>query len=251
MDTPLVLGLVLGLAAFGTAVLSATLGMAGGLVLMGVYAAVLPVPEAMVLHGVTQFVANGGRAWLLRRHVDLAGCGAYALGAVLAWFALRAVAFVPDAATVYLGLGLVPFVALLVPGGRWLDFGWRPAAAACGVLVAGTQMLFGVAGPLLDVFFVRTRLDRHAIVATKALTQTMSHVLKVTYFLPALTSDGPVGLGPAAGVAVVAAIVGTRVGNRLLERISDEGFRRATRWLVLGIGAVYLVRGGWMLGAGG
>lgn len=238
--------LLLGFAAFGTAVLSATIGMAGGLVLMGVYTAVLPVPEAMVLHGVTQLVANGGRAFLLRRHVDTPGVWAYAGGAVLAWAALRAVAYVPDAATVYLGLGLVPFVARALPAGRWLDFAWRPAAALCGVLVAGTQMLFGVAGPLLDVFFVRTELDRHAVVATKGLTQVLSHALKVAVFLPALGA-APETLGRDALVTVLAALVGTRVGNHLLDRMSDQGFRTVTRRVVLAIGAAYLARGGWMV----
>ena len=40
----------------------------------------------------------------------------------------------------------------------------------------------GVAGPLLDIFFVRTALTRHAIVATKAATQVFSHLMKIMVY---------------------------------------------------------------------
>jgi uncharacterized membrane protein YfcA len=239
MDPLLPLLLVAG---FGTAALSATFGMAGGLVLMGVYTLLLPVPQAMVLHGVTQLVANGGRAWLLRGHVGWAGVGWYGLGALVAWVALRAVAWVPDPAMVFLGLGALPFVALALPAGPALDFGHRRGAALAGLSVGGTQMLLGVAGPLLDLFFVRTAMLRREVVATKAVTQTLSHSLKIALFLPLL--GGSAGaLVPAATASVGAALVGTWVGGQLLERIGEDTFRRWTRRLVLAVGAVYLVRG--------
>lgn len=257
VDAPLLVALTL--AAFGTATLSATFGMAGGLILMGVYTALLPVPQAMVLHGVTQLVANGGRAWLLRGHVRVDGVRFYLLGAAVAWVALRSVAWVPDEATVYLGIGATPFVALLLPPWRVLDFARRSGATLCGLLVAGTQLAFGVAGPLLDVFFVRTQLLRREVVATKALTQSLSHTLKITYFAPLLvvatTSIGGTaevgpgtasplpGLALAGAVTVVGAFAGTHVGGRLLERIGEDTFRRWTRRLVLAIGAIFLVRG--------
>jgi hypothetical protein len=43
--------------------------MAGGLVLVGVLLALLPLPEAMALHAVTQMASNGWRGWLWRAHV--------------------------------------------------------------------------------------------------------------------------------------------------------------------------------------
>ncbi len=80
---------LLTLAAFGTAVLSATFGMAGGLVLMGVYTAVLPVEAAMVLHGLTQLLANGLRAVVHVRKVAWPGVAVYAAGGAAAWLLLR------------------------------------------------------------------------------------------------------------------------------------------------------------------
>ena len=52
-----------------TAFLSGIFGMAGGLILMGVLLALMPVPAAMMLHGVTQLASNGWRAFLWRDHI--------------------------------------------------------------------------------------------------------------------------------------------------------------------------------------
>lgn len=243
--------LALGGAAVGTAALSATFGMAGGLVLMGIYTALLPVPEAMVLHGVTQLVSNGGRAWLLRTHVQRGGIGAYLAGAGVAWLALRGVAWSPSELAVCFGLGALPFVALAAPESAALDFARRRGAALCGALVSAAQIAFGVAGPLLDLFFVRTTLLRREVVATKAVTQALSHTLKVAYFAPALLVGAGGGAGgadldalaTAAAVSVAGALVGTRLGGRLLDRLGEDTFRRWTRRLVLAIGAGFLARG--------
>ena len=51
--------LIILLATIATAMLSAVFGMAGGLILMGVLAALLPVASAMVVHGAVQSVSNG------------------------------------------------------------------------------------------------------------------------------------------------------------------------------------------------
>jgi uncharacterized membrane protein YfcA len=223
--------------------LSATFGMAGGLLLMGLYTMVLPVPEAMVLHGLTQLVSNGGRAWLLRGHVHRGGVGGYVAGALVAWGVMRSIHFVPGEATVYLGIGAIPFVAALLPPNPVFDFARRGGAVVCGALVVGTQMAFGVAGPLLDVFFVRTSLLRREVVATKATTQTLSHALKIAYFAPLLAGHTEARLPMMAVATMVAAVAGTRAGGLALERMGEDTFRRWTRRLVLLIGAGYLAKG--------
>ena len=52
-----------------TALLSGVFGMAGGLILVGVLLVVMPLPQAMVLHAVTQMASNGWRALLWRQHI--------------------------------------------------------------------------------------------------------------------------------------------------------------------------------------
>jgi len=70
--------------AFVTATLSGVFGMAGGLVLMGALALVLPVQAAFVTHGLLQLVANGWRAVLHRTFVRWDIVGWYALASLVA-----------------------------------------------------------------------------------------------------------------------------------------------------------------------
>ena len=65
--------------AFFSAALSATVGMAGGLLLMGLLGALLPVGTAMALHGLIQLLSNGVRAGLLRQHISAGPVLAYAV----------------------------------------------------------------------------------------------------------------------------------------------------------------------------
>ena len=63
------LALSLSLLMICTSLLSGVFGMAGGLILVGVLLVVMPLPQAMVLHAVTQMASNGWRALLWRQHI--------------------------------------------------------------------------------------------------------------------------------------------------------------------------------------
>ncbi len=231
-------------AAFVTATLSGVFGMAGGLVLMGALALVLPVQAAFVTHGLLQLVANGWRAALHRRHVRWDIVGWYALASLVAAVLVSLASLVPSKPLLYLFLGLVPWLTWLPR--RWLSLdAARPEQAVLsGLLVTGLNLAAGVAGPLLDIFFVRTELSRHAIVATKAATQVFSHLAKIVVYGAPLAATAESGLPPAwvFAVAIPLSILGTVVGGRILERMTDMDFRRWTRWIVTGIGLVYLIQ---------
>jgi len=58
------LALTLAAAVLSTSFVSGIFGMAGGMILMGILLAIMPLAAAMVLHGLTQMAANGWRARL-------------------------------------------------------------------------------------------------------------------------------------------------------------------------------------------
>src|SRR6185369_1955157 len=66
-----------------TSFISGILGMAGGMIFMGILLALLPVPAAMVLHGISQLAANGWRAILLRDRVEWRVVSRFAAGALV------------------------------------------------------------------------------------------------------------------------------------------------------------------------
>jgi uncharacterized membrane protein YfcA len=237
-------------ATVATSLLSGVLGMAGGTLLMAVMAWLLPVGAAMVLHGLAQATANGWRAWLNRRGVDLKVLKGWLAGALACLLIFAGLEVTPPPALVYLLLGLMPIAARLVPRFR-LDITRPEQAMACGFLVTVLQLLSGVSGPLLDMFFVETRLGRHAVVGTKAVTQTAAHLLKLLYFGVLLDDLGSPDL-PAwlLATVVAAAILGTSLGKRVLDGLTDERFRALSRAVILAIGLGCLGRSAWLMAAG-
>lgn len=244
------LAVVIAVLAFATAAISGVFGMAGGLLLLGALGFLMSVPEAMALHGLIQAASNGSRAAFLVRHVRWRILGLYAIGSIVAGAALAGVAFTPNKTALYILLGLVPLLAWVPKERLNVDAGKPVQAVLCGLLVTGLNIAAGVAGPLLDVFFVRSTLGRREVVATKAATQVIAHGVKIAYYGLALLATAPGRMSEVGMLFLLSlpfTLAGTWAGSRLLERFSDDGFRRWTRRLVTAIGAAYLIRGGMLL----
>ncbi len=243
MTTSLLLYALLAFSTLVTSFISGILGMAGGMILLGILLAVLPLPAAMMLHGISQLASNAGRAFMLRREVDWRVLRGYAAGAGIALALFAATHVVVGKAAALMLMGIMPFVSLLLPEKLHLNVERRGHSLLCGLVCLALNLTAGIAGPILDVFFVRSKMSRHAVVATKALTQTLSHLVKILYFGGVMAVQGADVEPWLAATMVVLAVVGTSLSGRVLERMSDASFRRWTRWTVMTLGALYLASG--------
>lgn len=231
------------IAVLATSFISGVFGMAGGLILMGVLALLLPVSGAMVVHGVVQSVANGWRAVLWRRWIEWRVLGLYLAGAAAAFAGLVFVTVELPRPWLFIVLGLVAFLVWLPAKRLQLDARRPVQAAICGFSVTGLNVVAGVSGPLLDVFFVTTDLDRRSIVATKAASQVIAHGVKIAYYAAPALAAGALEGAEWLLLAAPLAVIGTSLGAKLLEKMTDLQFRNATKWIVTGIGIVYVLRG--------
>ena len=237
------IGIVVAMAV--TSFLSGILGMGGGIILMGVLVLMLPLASAMVLHALSQISANGIRAWLHRSHIHWGVMRWYVLGGLAMLGLFFFLWFEVEKAWFFIGLGLMALANNVVPRSLNIDVTRPFQATLCGALVTGSQLFVGVAGTILDIFFVNSRLDRYQIVATKAVTQTSGHLMKLTFWGSVLAMDYEALAIPVwVYVAVVPmAFLGTRLGAEVLHRINDTQFRFYTRWLLNAVGVIYLGRG--------
>lgn len=233
----------------GTSFLSGIFGMAGGLILVGVLLASMPLPDAMALHAVTQIASNGWRCALWIGHVRWRVVAYYGAGCLVAVGAWSLVRFVPEKPWALLGLGASPFLVRLLPRGLRPNAESAPQAVLYGGTCMMLMLLTGVSGPLADSFFLGGRLEKRQIIATKSMVQTLSHLLKLVYFAALIEDAGRVDPW-LAGAAILASAAGTVLARRVVEAMSDASFRLWGGRIITAIGAFYLLQGAWLLGVG-
>src|ERR1700716_765340 len=149
---------VIGVTILLSSFISGTFGMAGGMVLLCVLLIYFPVSAAMVLFSLIQFASNGWRAVLWWRFVLWPIFFPYVAGAMVAFGALRLIAYVPDKAAVYLLLGALPFFIEALPAGARPNIEWRGMPFITGFLTTIVQFMAGVGRPVPPRFFPQSHL---------------------------------------------------------------------------------------------
>ena len=238
---------LLAVSALVTSFISGILGMAGGMILMGILLAVVPLPVAMMLHGITQLASNAWRALMWRKEVDWRVFRGYMYGAIAMTVVFAVVKLVVSKPIALIAMGLTPFVTLALPEKLHLNVERKGHATACGIICTTLSLTSGVSGPILDVFFVRSKMGRHGVIATKAMTQSLSHILKIAYFGAFVAVEGGNVHPGLAAMMVLLAFIGTSLSKHVVARMNDQSFRMWTRWTVMTLGVFYLASGILML----
>ncbi len=221
-----------GLAAvsFVASMLTAAMGLGGGLLMVAVLAGALPPAALIPVHGVVQLGSNLGRAVLFRQHVR---------PGIFLWFALGAAVGVSVGASVAVSMPrsvLLVVVAVFVLVSTWAPkLGSRPVPErgflAVGAATAFITMFVGATGPFLAPFLAPERLgDRHATIGTFAACMTLKHGLKVAAF--AVTGFLFMPWLPVAALMIVTGFLGTLAGKAVVVRLPERAFRLGFRVLL-------------------
>lgn len=243
---PLPTMIILAVTMVATAFLSGIFGMAGGLVLIGVLFALMPVPEAMALHAVTQMASNGWRGLLWIGHVKWRAVAAYLGGCVVAFAIWSYLRYVPSKPVALLALGVTPFLVRFLPKDLKPDPQSFLHGGIFGTICMTLMLLTGVTGPILDTYFLGGGLERRQIVATKGICQLFGHFAKLVYFGGLVTAGA--GVDPMmAAVAVAASIVGTTAARPVLERLTDTQYRTWTWYIITAVALFYICQGTYLL----
>jgi uncharacterized membrane protein YfcA len=221
---------LLGAVSLASAVLSAIVGMAGGIVLLSVMLLFLEPLVAIPLHGAVQLVSNGSRSVIQRRHLRWDIVWRYTvlllpMGFAGLWLAR---ALPPEAARTLIGA----FVLLATWAPGLLLLGAHPESAnphrrffALGGVVGGLNVTVGATGPLIAPFFLNLGLSRFALIGTKAACQGFGHLAKLVVF-------GVAGFAFAEWLGLLIVLsacvaAGTWLGSRLLHYVDEVWFVRA------------------------
>jgi len=230
------------MATFATAALSAVAGFGGATLLLPVFVAVFGARNAVPILTVAQLASNASRVWFNRSQVDRRLVGVFATGAVPAAIVcslLFATAPMP-ALTRVIGafLLLMVFWRRLRPSAVQLG---DPAFAAVGAASGFGSALVGSVGPMVAPFFLSRGLIRGAYIGTEAAAAVVMHLTKLIVFGAAAVltlRSGLIGLALAP-----AAAAGAWLGKRVVDRLPLAVFTAVVEVSLVVAGLLLLIGG--------
>ena len=212
-----------------TSLLTAVMGIGGGVLLLAVMATLLPPLALIPVHGLVQFGSNANRALMTRAHIHWPMVIRFSAGALLG--ALLASRMLVQLPVEWIQRAVALFILYMV-------WGPKPAKAvvsalrtfAAGSLTTVLSMFVGATGPLVAAFIHRLGKDKLATVATFSACMSFQHLLKAVVF-------GAVGFSFADWLLPVLLMIasgalGTWLGLKLLRKAPDAWFKRGFALLV-------------------
>ena len=234
---------LLTVAALAASTLAAVAGFGGAAILLPVLVALFGPRDAIPILTIAQLVGNGSRVVINRDAVDRRIVAWFALGgipaALVGGFLFAAAPL--DALTRLIGAFLLASVA-------WRHIRPRPSGAlgprtftVIGAFFAFASALVGSIGPLMAPFFLAAGLVKTAYIGTEAAATVVMHVAKlVAYGTAALLTAATVGIGLVMAPAM---IVGSLIGKRIVDRLSERVFVAIIEVVLVLAGLAFLIGG--------
>ncbi len=228
--------LLIGLSAL-TSMITATLGIGGGMLLLAVMASTLPLAALIPVHGLVQLGSNANRAILTFRFVDWQMLRLFSIGALAG--AVAASFIVVQLPLVFIQLAIAIFILFLI-------WGSKPKAqkmSAHGRVLAGgvttvVSMFVGATGPLVAAFAHRNQYNKMELTATFSSCMTVQHGLKAFVF--AFIGFSFWQWAGLVSAMIVSGAIGTWIGLHVLHRMPARHFAMAFK-LVVSLLAVRLL----------
>ncbi|WP_394222382.1 sulfite exporter TauE/SafE family protein [Alteromonas gracilis] len=216
-------------ASFFTSLLTATLGIGGGVLLLALMAGLLPVEALIPVHGLVQLGSNGNRALMTAKYIDWTMLRWFSIGAVLG--AVLASFIVIQLPLVFIQFAVAAFILFLVWGGKPKAQEMKPAGRTlAGLVTTLVSMFVGATGPLVAAFVHRNNYSKMQITGTFASCMTLQHGLKAFVF----TFVG-FSFAQWAGfiiIMIASGALGTFFGLKVLKRVPAEKFMLAFKIVV-------------------
>lgn len=219
-----------------SAFISAVTGGAGGILMFAALNVAIPLRMLVPIHGAVQLLNNLARIVYVREHIRWDMCLPFFAGCTLGSVAMTLGLSNLDWQQLPLVLlaGLI-FYTVFKPK-KLPEIRLKPRNFFWVGIATGTLgIIAGAVDPLLAAFFVRKDLSPKEIVANKSVMQAWCHALKVPAFIYlGFAFSDHLGL---ILLLTVAAVIGTRIGVALLNRIDSDMFFKLMRVALLVAGA--------------
>lgn len=216
-------------ASFVTSLISAAVGLGGGIALLALLAALLPPAALIPVHGMVQLGSYAGRVAIMARDVDRRTLAPFVAGSALG--ALAGASMAVELSPHWVQIGVGAFILWSVVSRPPAFF--SRAAAPTGALSSFLSMFFGATGPFVAAYVRALGLERMGVVATHAAFMTTLHLLKTVAF--GLFGFAFAAYLPLIAAMLVAGFAGTLAGRRVLMRLPEARFRMALNAILIAL----------------
>ena len=214
--------ILLTVCAVATSIVSAIMGMAGGIMLLVIIASLTETIYIVPLYSSVQLISNTTRLLLFFKHIHWNIIRLFGLGLIPgSLLGIYLFQMLPKD-TIKLLMGIFILLATFAPKSKAEIHTGIGIFFGLGTISGILSVLVGTPGPLLAPFFVRNDIIKEELIATKAVCQTLSHILNIILY-------GFIGINILVhwNILVVlgsAVILGTFLGKKLLTKLPDKYF---------------------------
>lgn len=222
--------ILLSASVFICSIITGMMGMAGGVLFLGILASFVETTYVVPIYAVVMIVSSASRCILFYQYINWRIVFRYIIGllpgALLGIFIFQ---LLPKD-IIKLSMGIFILIMIFLPVSRkesqmdiWI---FLPVGFAAGFF----GIFFGASGPLTSPFYVRQGIIKEAMIATKSICSLLEHTLKICLF-------GFIGINVLSHwnlmmYLLLAVFPGIFIGKKLLNRISDRAFLVAFKCLL-------------------
>ncbi len=213
---------ILTIAVFWCSVISGMMGMAGGVLFLGILASFVETTYVVPIYAVVMLVSTGSRSILFREHINwqivLRFTSGLLPGALLGIYVFQ---LLPKD-VIKLSMGIFILIAIFLPVSKRESHINIRIFVPAGLIAGFFGIFFGASGPLTSSFYIRQGIIKEALIASKSTCSVLEHALKI--FLFGLIGINILSYGGVILCLVLAVVPGIYVGKRFVNKISDRYF---------------------------
>lgn len=220
---------------FFTALMTSLAGAGGGTVLLAAMLQFMNPAEAIPVHGVIQFSSNLTRTWLLRKFVNWSIVIRFTILLPIGVYIGLQIFQNMDSDNIKNIIGIFILLALILQNLKFIKSFFVPYYAFyfIGLITGVLNILVGVIAPLLAVILKQSISEKKSIVGTLGYFGLIGNLLKIIGF--SLIGFSFYEYIDTFLMIIPATLVGSRVGQLLLNKISNKIFMIIFQIILIGL----------------
>lgn len=214
------------LISFAGAIITAALGIGGGVIMIAFMATLMPAAAVIPVHGMVQLGANATRATIQRAHIDWKTALYFILGSIVGVSIGGSIVVTLPTDILRAGLGLFILYTVWAPKLKFVAEGYL-SVSLIGLIASILTMFFGATGVFIAGLLNQRGYAPQSFVGTHAVCMGAQHALKIVVF-------GFLGFAFAdwlglIGMMLIGGLVGTILGSFVLNRLPAAIFAKGLK----------------------